>query len=64
MLITVTETKFTNKINTEKRLTYFKIINADNRKLFYFDALRVAMSVTNTASRRKKCQKRKIKTNG
>ena len=39
-----------------------KKISADNRKLFYFDALRVAMSVTNTASGRKKYQKRKIKT--
>ena len=30
---------------------------------FYFDAPRVAMPVTNTASGRKKCKKRKIKTN-
>ena len=34
----------------------------DNRKLFYFDALRVAMPVMNTASGHKKYKKRKIKT--
>ncbi len=50
-----------------KRHTSFAImvlyqkISADIRKLFYFDALRVAMPVTNTASGRKKFQKRKTK---
>ena len=43
-------------------MVLYQKINADNRKLFYFDAPRVAISVTNTASGSKKCQKRKIKT--
>ena len=43
-------------------MVLYQKISADIRKLFYFDALRVAMPVTNTASGRKKCQKRKIKT--
>ena len=51
-----------------ERHTFFAImvlyqeISAETENFFYFDALRVAMSVTNTASGRKKYQKRKIKT--
>ena len=42
-------------------MVLYQKISADIRKLFYFDALRVAMPVTNTASGRKKFQKRKTK---